>query len=50
MKAAITKENYTGIFANPISRNLALIFIGGFITAVGIVTAGVILINLIIRS
>lgn len=47
MKAAITKTNVTGIFANPISRNLTLIFLGGFLAAVAIVTVGVILFNLV---
>jgi len=44
---AITKTNQAGIFANPISRNIALIFMGGFLTALTIVTAGVMLLNLI---
>lgn len=43
----ITKTNQAGIFANPISRNIALIFMGGFLTALTIVTAGVMLLNLI---
>jgi hypothetical protein len=43
----ITKANQAGIFANPISRNIALIFMGGFLTALTIVTAGVMLLNLI---
>lgn len=33
------------IFGNSITRNLALIFVFGFMTAVGIVAAGVILLN-----
>jgi len=50
MKATFTKNNHPGIFANPISRNLTLIFLGGFLAALTIVTAGVILFNLIVRS
>ncbi len=50
MKAAITKSTLPGIFTNPISRNLALIFLGGFLAALTIVTGGVILLNLIVRS
>jgi hypothetical protein len=50
MKATFTKSNHTGIFTNPISRNLTLIFLGGFLAALTIVTAGVILFNLIVRS
>jgi len=50
MKAAITKNHLPGIFANSISRNLALIFLGGFLTALTIVTGGVILLNLIVGS
>jgi hypothetical protein len=43
----ITKTNQAGIFANSISRNIALIFMGGLLTALTIVTAGVMLLNLI---
>jgi hypothetical protein len=46
----VGKSILPGIFANPINRNLTLIFLFGFLVAVTLVTTGVILINLIVGS
>lgn len=44
----ISKPYFGGIFANSINRNLTLIFVFGFFVALTLVTAGVILINLVV--
>lgn len=46
----VSKSLLPGIFANPINRNLTLIFLFGFMVAVTLVTIGVILFNLVVRS
>ena len=45
---AISKTLFPGIFSNSINRNLTLIFLFGFLVALTLVTAGVILLGLII--
>ena len=45
MMKAISKYLLPEFLTNPISRNLILIFIGGLITAILLVTVSVILLN-----
>jgi hypothetical protein len=43
MKEVTSKSLFLEFMTNPIGRNLAIIFIGGLLTAITLVTAGVML-------
>lgn len=43
MKEVTSKSLFLEFMTNPIGRNLAIIFIGGLLTAIALVTAGVML-------